>query len=53
MSDAASASSALRPYPKISARGRLGLSGVREWIAVEKMHGAHSPAVFDAEDRQP
>ncbi|MFJ2266944.1 RNA ligase family protein [Streptomyces sp. NPDC098085] len=47
MSDAASAGSALRPYPKISARGGLGVSGAREWVAVEKVHGAHFAVVCD------
>ncbi|GGV89112.1 hypothetical protein GCM10015535_42050 [Streptomyces gelaticus] len=47
MSDTASAGSALRPYPKISARERLGLSGAREWIAAEKVHGAHFAVVCD------
>ncbi|MDI9886979.1 RNA ligase family protein [Streptomyces sp. HNM0645] len=44
---AASAGPALRPYPKISARGGLGVSGVREWVAVEKVHGAHFAVVCD------
>ncbi|WP_338678016.1 RNA ligase family protein [Streptomyces sp. SCSIO 30461] len=47
VSDTASAGPALRPYPKISARERLGMSGVREWIAVEKVHGAHFAIVCD------
>ncbi|MFJ1699489.1 RNA ligase family protein [Streptomyces sp. NPDC088252] len=47
MSDAASAGSSLRPYPKIPARGRFGVSGVREWVAVEKVHGAHFAVVCD------
>ncbi|MEE1810138.1 RNA ligase family protein [Streptomyces sp. BE133] len=45
MFDAASAGSGLQPYPKISARGGLGVSGVREWVAVEKVHGAHFAVV--------
>ncbi|MFE9331805.1 RNA ligase family protein [Streptomyces sp. NPDC006925] len=47
MFDAASAGPALRPYPKISARGGLGVSGGREWVAVEKVHGAHFAVVCD------
>lgn len=39
--------SALRPYPKISARGRLSASGNREWVAVEKVHGAHFAVVCE------
>ncbi|MFI6289901.1 RNA ligase family protein [Streptomyces sp. NPDC051018] len=48
MLDSASAGPALRPYPKISARGGLGVSGAREWVAVEKVHGAHFAVVCDA-----
>ncbi|MYU51149.1 MULTISPECIES: RNA ligase family protein [Streptomyces] len=47
MSNAATEDSPLRPYPKISARGGLGVSGVREWVAVEKVHGAHFAVVCD------
>jgi Rnl2 family RNA ligase len=47
MSDSAFASSALRPYPKISAKGP-GVSGVQEWVAAEKVHGAHFAVVCDA-----
>ncbi|MEU0572117.1 RNA ligase family protein [Nonomuraea sp. NPDC005983] len=53
MSDAASAGSALWPYPKISARGLHGVSGVREWIAVEKVHGAHFAVVCDGSGVHP
>lgn len=47
MFDTASKNSWLRPYPKISARGGLGVSNVREWVAVEKVHGAHFAVVCD------
>lgn len=53
MLDAASAGPALRPYPKISARGGLGVSGVREWVAVEKVHGAHFAVVCDGTGVRP
>ena len=53
MFDAASADSALRPYPKISARGGLGVSGGREWIAVEKVHGAHFAVVCEGARTHP
>ncbi|MFC0599788.1 RNA ligase family protein [Streptomyces palmae] len=47
MTDTAPAGSRLRPYPKIPARPRHSGSGVREWIAVEKVHGAHFAVVCD------
>ncbi|MFE7107950.1 RNA ligase family protein [Streptomyces sp. NPDC057575] len=53
MSDTASTGPALRPYPKISAKERLGLSGVREWIAAEKVHGAHFAVVCDGAGVRP
>jgi Rnl2 family RNA ligase len=43
----------LRPYPKISARGQLSASGVREWVAVEKVHGAHFAVVCDGAGVRP
>lgn len=40
------ASYELRPYPKIAARARVGsVGGVREWVAAEKVHGAHFAVV--------
>ncbi|MFE6055203.1 RNA ligase family protein [Kitasatospora sp. NPDC056446] len=39
--------SALRPYPKIPARGRSGGPGGREWVAAEKVHGAHFAVVCE------
>ncbi|WP_051830013.1 MULTISPECIES: RNA ligase family protein [Streptomyces] len=39
--------SELRPYPKIPARGRSGGPGSREWIAAEKVHGAHFAVVCE------
>lgn len=53
MSDIASEGSALRPYPKIPSRGRIGAPGVREWIAVEKVHGAHFAVVCDGTGVRP
>ncbi|MGK4585843.1 RNA ligase family protein [Kitasatospora sp. HPMI-4] len=47
VSDTVSTGSALRPYPKIAARERRAVSGGREWIAVEKVHGAHFAVVCD------
>ncbi|MEU5093947.1 RNA ligase family protein [Streptomyces sp. NPDC020996] len=47
MFDAASTGSGLRPYPKISASGAVGVSGGREWVAAEKVHGAHFAVVCD------
>ncbi|MFI7278087.1 RNA ligase family protein [Streptomyces sp. NPDC049879] len=47
MFDAAPTGSALRPYPKISARGGLGVSGARDWVAAEKVHGAHFAVVCE------
>ncbi|TQF01567.1 hypothetical protein E6W39_04070 [Kitasatospora acidiphila] len=46
-------STELLPYPKISARGRLSASGVREWVAVEKVHGAHFAVVCDGTGVRP
>ncbi|MGA5822453.1 RNA ligase family protein [Kitasatospora sp. NPDC094028] len=31
----------LTPYPKVPAKGRPDAPGSREWIAAEKVHGAH------------
>ncbi|MBD0691902.1 RNA ligase family protein [Streptomyces sp. CBMA123] len=39
--------SELTPYPKIPAKGRPGAPGAREWIAAEKVHGAHFAVVCD------
>lgn len=43
----------LQPYPKISAKAQLGLAGVRDWIAVEKVHGAHFAVVCDSTGVRP
>ncbi|MEU8137774.1 RNA ligase family protein [Streptodolium elevatio] len=43
----------LRPYPKIPARGGTSASGVREWAAAEKVHGAHFAVVCDAAGARP
>ncbi|MDI2128489.1 RNA ligase family protein [Yinghuangia seranimata] len=44
---------ALRPYPKIPSRARLGMAGVREWVAAEKVHGAHFAVVCDGAGVRP
>jgi Rnl2 family RNA ligase len=53
MADAETASSALLPYPKIGAGGRLGAPWVREWAALEKVHGAHFAVVCDGAGVRP
>ncbi|MFB7915832.1 RNA ligase family protein [Streptomyces sp. NPDC056061] len=53
MSDIAPDGSVLRPYPKVPARARLGVSGVKEWVAVEKVHGAHFAVVCDGSGVRP
>ncbi|NBM18293.1 RNA ligase family protein [Streptomyces sp. GC420] len=53
MSESASPGTAPRPYPKISAKTRLGVPGVREWIAVEKVHGAHFAVRCDSTGAHP
>ncbi|MFH8475990.1 RNA ligase family protein [Streptomyces sp. NPDC018000] len=44
---------ALLPYPKIPASGRLGGFAVREWLATEKVHGAHFAVVCDRNGARP
>ncbi|MGW2251119.1 RNA ligase family protein [Kitasatospora sp. NPDC001660] len=51
MSD--STSSELRPYPKIPAKQALAVPGVREWVALEKVHGAHFAVVCDGDGVRP
>ncbi|MEV7782078.1 RNA ligase family protein [Kitasatospora sp. NPDC088351] len=53
MSDIASQPPALLPYPKIPAGGRLGGFAVREWVAAEKVHGAHFAVVCDRSGVRP
>jgi len=53
MSDAETAGSVLLPYPKIAAGGRIGAPRVREWIALEKVHGAHFAVVCDTAGTHP
>ena len=53
MSDSAPEGSALRPYPKITERLRPDASGRREWVAVEKVHGAHFAVVCDRAGTRP
>ncbi|KJS55844.1 hypothetical protein VM98_10875 [Streptomyces rubellomurinus subsp. indigoferus] len=40
-------STTLTPYPKVPARGRPDAPGSREWIAAEKVHGAHFAVVCE------
>jgi Rnl2 family RNA ligase len=47
MPDTPPPGSALRPYPKIPAPGRLDTPGIREWTATEKVHGAHFAVICD------
>jgi Rnl2 family RNA ligase len=37
----------LHPYPKMAAKGKGDISGTREWVATEKVHGAHFALVCD------
>ncbi|MCF2529074.1 RNA ligase family protein [Yinghuangia soli] len=53
MSDAEPGRPELRAYPKIPARGGTGVSGVREWTATEKVHGAHFAVVVDEAGPRP
>ncbi|MHA6761960.1 RNA ligase family protein [Streptacidiphilus sp. PAMC 29251] len=43
----------LLPYPKIPASGRLSGFAVREWVAAEKVHGAHFAVVCDRSGVRP
>ncbi|MFJ9459210.1 RNA ligase family protein [Kitasatospora sp. NPDC101447] len=43
----------LQPYPKIPARGRSGGPGSREWVAAEKVHGAHFAVVCEGDSVRP
>lgn len=45
--------SALRPYPKMASQGRGDLPAAREWVATEKVHGAHFAVVCDGSGVQP
>ncbi|MFH8381867.1 RNA ligase family protein [Kitasatospora sp. NPDC018058] len=49
MSETTFEESELRPYPKIPARGRSGVPAGREWIAAEKVHGAHFAVVCEGD----
>ncbi|WP_143658306.1 RNA ligase family protein [Embleya scabrispora] len=53
MSQAMYGGSALRPYPKMSAKARPGAGGGREWVAAEKVHGAHFAVVCDGSGVRP
>ncbi|MFJ9774259.1 RNA ligase family protein [Kitasatospora sp. NPDC101157] len=43
----------LKPYPKIPARGRPAAPGSREWIAAEKVHGAHFAVICEGPSVRP
>ncbi|MFD7908055.1 RNA ligase family protein [Kitasatospora sp. NPDC059747] len=43
----------LTPYPKIPAKRPLAVPGVREWVALEKVHGAHFAVVCDRDGVRP
>lgn len=45
--------SGLTPYPKIPAKRPLAVPGVREWVALEKVHGAHFAVVCDGSGVRP
>ncbi|MET8625284.1 hypothetical protein ABZW30_16290 [Kitasatospora sp. NPDC004669] len=49
MSETTFEESELRPYPKIPARGCSGVSAGREWIAAEKVYGAHFAVVCEGD----
>ncbi|MEV7026572.1 RNA ligase family protein, partial [Kitasatospora sp. NPDC093558] len=54
MSDSTSSrGSELTPYPKIPAKRPLAVPGVREWVALEKVHGAHFAVVCDGDGVRP
>ncbi|WP_190233097.1 RNA ligase family protein [Streptomyces avicenniae] len=42
-----------QPYPKIPTRQRPDAPGGREWIALEKVHGAHLAVLCDAAGARP
>ncbi|GAA1981829.1 RNA ligase family protein [Catenulispora subtropica] len=43
----------LRPYPKMASRGKGDTPGAHEWVATEKVHGAHFALVCDATGVRP
>ncbi|NUP51227.1 MAG: hypothetical protein HOW97_28530 [Catenulispora sp.] len=45
--------SALRPYPKMASKGKGDTPAAREWVATEKVHGAHFAVVCDAAGVRP
>ena len=44
---------ALRPYPKMASKGKGDTPAAREWVATEKVHGAHFALVCDAAGVRP
>ena len=44
---------ALRPYPKMASKGKGNTPTAREWVATEKVHGAHFALVCDASGVRP
>jgi Rnl2 family RNA ligase len=45
--------SELRPYPKMASRGKGDTPAAREWVATEKVHGAHFAIVCGPTGVQP
>ncbi|MBS2547079.1 hypothetical protein KGQ19_09370 [Catenulispora sp. NL8] len=41
MSESVPSGSVLRPYPKMASKGKGNTPAAREWVATEKVHGAH------------
>lgn len=39
----------LHPYPKMASKGKGDTPGARDWVATEKVHGAHFAVVCDAQ----
>ncbi|MEY9858619.1 Rnl2 family RNA ligase [Catenulispora sp. GAS73] len=44
---------ALRPYPKMASKGKGDTPAAREWVATEKVHGAHFALLCDASGVRP
>jgi Rnl2 family RNA ligase len=43
----------LRPYPKMASKGKGNTPAARNWVATEKVHGAHFALVCDASGPRP
>lgn len=53
MSGSVPPDSALRPYPKMASSGKGDTPAAREWVATEKVHGAHFALVCDGVEVRP